>query len=147
MTVDEVNSLRGFVRGLKEGSEPQLSFMSAVRRFAAHFSESYDLDVRIESKGEIEINDRLAAQLIRIVQEGLSNVRKHTDASLCKIIVERADAILRLSIENNKPRQNGDELAGFVPRSITERTEDLGGRVHIEQTLDGDTAVRVEIPL
>ena len=147
MTVNEVNSLRGFVRGLKEGSEPQPSFMSAVRRFASQFSESYDLDVQIESKGEIEINDQLAAQLIRIVQEGLSNVRKHTDASLCRITVERADSILRLSIENNKPRQNGEELVSFIPRSITERTEDLGGTVRIEQSLDGGTAVRVEIPL
>jgi signal transduction histidine kinase len=147
MTVDEVNSLRGFVRGLKEGSEPRPSFMSAVRRFAEHFSESYDLDVQIESKGEIEVNDRLAAQLIRIVQEGLSNVRKHTDASFCKITLEPAGPILRLSIVNNKPRQNGSGRDDFVPRSITERTEDLGGKVRIEQTLDGDTAVRVEIPL
>lgn len=148
MTVNEVNSLRGFVRGLKEGDEePQAGFMSAVRRFAAQFSESYDLDVQIESRGEVEIDNRLAAQLIRIVQEGLSNVRKHTDASLCKITVECAESILRLSIENNNPRQNGDGLAGFVPRSIAERTEDLGGRVRIEQNLDGGTAVRVEIPL
>ena len=147
MTANEVKSLRGFVRGLKEGDELGATFMSAVRRFAAQFAESYDLDVQVESKGQVELNDRLAAELIRIVHEGLSNVRKHTEASFSKITVERADSALRLSIENNNPHANGEGHAAFVPRSITERTEDLGGRVSIERSLDGSTVVKIEIPL
>ncbi len=147
MTTNEVKGLRGFVRGLKEGDEPGASFMSAVRRFAAQFAESYDLDVQVESKGQIELNDRLASELIRIVHEGLSNVRKHTEASFSKITVERAASALRLCIENNNPQENGEGHAAFVPRSITERTEDLGGRVSIERSLDGCTAVKIEIPL
>ncbi len=147
MTTNEVKSLRGFVRGLKEGDEPGAGFMSAVRRFAAQFAESYDLDVQVESRGRVELNDRLAAELIRIVHEGLSNVRKHTEASFSKITVERADSALLLSIENNNPQTNGDGPAAFVPRSITERTEELGGRVSIEQNLDGCTVVKIEIPL
>jgi signal transduction histidine kinase len=146
-TVNEVKGLRGFVRGLKEGDQPGATFMSAVRRFAAQFAESYDLDVQVESQGQVELNDRLAAELIRIVHEGLSNVRKHTEASFSKITVERADSVLHLSIENNNPQKNGGGRAAFVPRSITERTEELGGRVSIEQSLDGCTVVKIEIPL
>lgn len=146
-TTNEVKSLRGFVRGLKEGDEPGASFMSAVRRFAAQFAESYDLDVQVESKGQVELNDRLAAELIRLVHEGLSNIRKHTEASYSKITVERAASALRLWIENNNPQANGEGSAAFVPRSITERTEELGGRVSIEQRLDGYTVVKIEIPL
>lgn len=147
MTVNEVNSLRGFVRGLKEGDEPEANFLAAARRFASQFAESYDLDVQIESKGELEISDRLAANLMRIVQEGLSNVRKHTDASVCKIMVEHRGSSLSLIIENNNSRYSGNGAGDFIPGSIAERTEDLGGRVRVEQTLDGHTSVRVEIPL
>jgi signal transduction histidine kinase len=146
-TVNEVNSLRGFVRGLKESHESGANFMSSVRRFAAQFAESYDLDVQVESHGRVEINDRLAAELVRIVHEGLSNIRKHTDASFSKITVERADSTLQLCIANNNPHQNGGGRAAFVPLSITERTEELGGRVRVEQNLDGCTVVKVEIPL
>jgi signal transduction histidine kinase len=145
-TVNEIEGLRGFVRGLKDDAEePRL--MSAIRRFAAEFSESYDLQVEVNSSdNEIEVGDQLAPQLMRIVQEGLSNVRKHTDASFCRITVERFGSNVRLLIENNRAVVNGAG-ARFVPRSITERAEDLGGRVSVSQGLDDYTTVKVEIPL
>jgi len=69
------------------------------------------------------------------------------DASFSKITVERADSTLQLWIANNNPHQNGGGRAAFVPRLITERTEELGGRVRVEQSLDGCTVVKVVIPL
>jgi signal transduction histidine kinase len=147
VTVNEVSSLRGFVRGLKEGDQPGANFMSAVRRFADQFGESYDLDVQVESRGRVEINDRLAAELIRIVHEGLSNIRKHTGASFSKIIVECAGSTLLLCIENDNPRADASAAPpAFVPRSITERAEELGGQARVEQSPDGYTIVKVEIP-
>lgn len=147
MTVNEVNSLRGFVRGLKEGESSEFGFLPSVRRFAAQFSESYDLDVQVESRGDIEVSDRLAPHLVRIVQEGLSNVRKHTTASVCRILVEREGSSLCLSVENDNPHANGASHAEFLPRSITERTEDLGGHVSVEHSVDGRTTVKIEVPL
>ena len=147
MTVNEVNSLRGFVRGLKEGDSSEFGFMPSVRRFAAQFSESYDVDVQIESSGDIAVSNRLAPHLVRIVQEGLSNIRKHTTASVCRILIERQGSNLCLSVENNNPHANGASPAEFLPRSIMERAEDLGGHVSVEHGLDGRTTVKVEVPL
>lgn len=149
MTVDEVSSLRGFVLGLKDNNGREGNFLSSVRRFAARFADGYDLDVQVENKGEIDINGQLAAELIRIVHEGLSNVRKHTDATSSKITLERVDSRLLLSIENNGGRVEDDDASGahFIPGSITERAEGLGGQVHVEQSRDGYTTVKVEIPL
>jgi signal transduction histidine kinase len=147
MTVDEVAGLRGFVRGLKDGEGQTDNFVSAVERFAAQFAQNYDLDVKVESKGDFRVNDRLAAELIRIVHEGLSNVRKHSSAAAGKITLERADNSLRVSIENDDPRADESARAPFIPRSISERAEELGGHVAVERTADARTLVRVEIPL
>jgi signal transduction histidine kinase len=147
MTVEEIAGLRGFVRGLKDGDNRADNFVSAVRRFAAQFAQNYDLDVKVESKGDFRVNDRLAAELIRIVHEGLSNVRKHSTASASKITLERADRSLCISIENDDPRAEDAARAPFTPRSITERAEELGGHVAVERTPDARTLVRVEIPL
>jgi signal transduction histidine kinase len=147
MTVEEIAGLRGFVRGLKDGDNHADNFVSAVRRFAAQFAQNYDLDVKVESKGDFRVNDRLAAELIRIVHEGLSNVRKHSSAAASKITLERADRSLRISIENDDPRAEDSARPPFTPRSITERAEELGGHVAVEQTPDALTLVRVEIPL
>lgn len=147
MTVEEVAGLRGFVRGLKDGEGRADNFISAVRRFAAQFAHNYDLDVQVQSKGDFRVNDRLAAELIKIVHEGLSNIRKHSSATVGKITLERADRSLRISIENDDPRADDGVRPPFTPRSITERAEELGGHVAVEQTADARTLVRVEIPL
>jgi signal transduction histidine kinase len=147
MTVEEIAGLRGFVRDLKDGDNRSDNFVSAVRRFASQFAQNYDLDVKVESRGDFRVNDRLAADLIRIVHEGLSNVRKHSTASASKITLERADRSLRISIENDDPRAEDSARAPFIPRSITERAEELGGHVAVERTPDARTLVRVEIPL
>lgn len=147
MTMDEVAGLRGFVRGLKDGDGRADNFVSAVQRFAAQFAQNYDLNVKVESKGDFRVNDRLAAELIRIVHEGLSNVRKHSSAASSRITLERADRSLRITIENDDPRADDATRAAFTPRSIHERAEELGGHVRVERTQDARTLVRVEIPL
>ncbi|HEY3025775.1 MAG TPA: histidine kinase [Pyrinomonadaceae bacterium] len=147
MTVNEIKGLRGFVRGLKDSDGKQDDFMSAVRRFAAQFADNYDLDVQVESKGAINVNGRLAAELIKIIHEGLSNVRKHTEATSSKITLECVKSSLQLSIENDDTSSDEKLRVPFTPGSITERAEELGGHVRVQRSPDGCTVIKVEIPL
>jgi signal transduction histidine kinase len=145
MTKNEVNNLRGFAQGLKE-SDVREGFLPAVRRFANQFSDNYDLEVQVVSEDEIVIKDRLAAELIQIVQEGLSNIRKHTSATTSKISVQRVNGSVALTIENNRARF--DSLSQpFTPRSIAERAHELGGEVDVTCGPDDRTIVKVQIPL
>ncbi|HXQ71389.1 MAG TPA: histidine kinase [Pyrinomonadaceae bacterium] len=144
MTVNEVNNLRGFAQGLKE-SDVHEGFLPAVRRFASQFSDNYNLEVQVVSEDEITIKDRLAAELIQIVQEGLSNIRKHTDATTSRISVQRVNGSVALTIENNRARI--DPAEPFTPRSIAERAHELGGEVNVICGPDDRTVVRVQIPL
>lgn len=141
MTVNEVSNLRGFAQGLKE-SDLREGFLPAVRRFASQFSDNYNLEVQVVSEDEIVIRDRLAAELIQIIQEGLSNIRKHTNATSGKISVQRVNGSVMLTIENNRSRAT----LPFTPRSIAERAHELGGEVDV---ICGPyrTTVKVEIPL
>lgn len=145
MTKNEVSNLRGFAQGLKE-SDVREGFLPAVRRFASQFSDNYNLEVNVVSEDEIIIKDRLAAELIQIVQEGLSNIRKHTSATTSRISVQRINGSVALTIENNRTRI--DPLsAPFTPRSIAERAHELGGEVNVTCGPDDRTVVRVQIPL
>jgi signal transduction histidine kinase len=145
MTKDEVNNLRGFTQGLKE-SDVGEGFLPAVRRFASQFSDNYNLEVQVVSEGEILIKDRLAAELIQIVHEGLSNIRKHTRATASKITVRRVNGSVGLMIENNRGYQESADEP-FTPRSIVERAHELGGEVDVICGPDDRTVVQVRIPL
>lgn len=101
--------------------------------------------VYVEAQTDIHVNDRLAAEVFQMVAEGLSNVRRHTSSVHATIRLACHSGCLTLCIENDTAQEVA--LRSFTPRSITERATALGGRVHIQGTKNGDTAVVVDIPL
>jgi len=145
VTAGEITGLRRYVHTLKETGGGRDDLLSAVRRYVSQFQDNYGIAVRVETRNEINVNDRLAAELIQMVHEGLSNVRKHTEAASSLVSFESGGGRIVLRVENDNP--DGRPAAPFVPRSITERAENLGGRARVEATPGGSTAIRVEIPL
>jgi len=144
MVGDGISDLRLIVGGIRGvGPNERTGLLPALRQHAEKFSEFYHIVVDVRADADIYVNDRLAAEALQILREGLSNVRRHTSASRALISITCDDDTLVMQIENEregKPRET------FVPRSINERATALGGRAIIEQH-NGQTIVRVEIPL
>jgi signal transduction histidine kinase len=148
MTINEITGLRHFVRGLKDAQSGPEDLLSAIRRYIAQFEENYGITVEIECKSDVMISDRLAAELIQMIHEGLSNIRKHTDATSVSISLERVDNNILLTIMNEVAVGESNLVAPFTPRSISERAEGLGGHVEVEPGQEGrSTIVKVTIPL
>lgn len=143
VTSGEITGLRRYVRGLKEEGVHRDDLLSAVRRYVAQFQDNYGIAVRVESETDININDRLAAEFIQMVHEGLSNVRKHTESASAAVVFECRSGKMFLRIENVNP---AGVASPFVPRSISERAENLGGHARVD-TAGDRTAVTIEIPL
>jgi signal transduction histidine kinase len=100
------------------------------------------MHVEVNISEPLEVSDRLAAEILQLVNEGLSNIRKHTTASHCRILLASHEKMLRLRIEN--PWDKG-EPPHFQPRSLMTRTRALGGHVAVE-TGDGHSVVHITIP-
>lgn len=143
MTVREINGLRGFVRGLREAQVGRDDFFTALSNYAAEFGEHYGVKIRVESDPSLRVNDRLAAELIQMAFEGMSNIRKHTRAERGTIRLSSNKNSLIMSIENEADGAG----EAFTPRSIFDRAQDLGGHARVERGPDGSTVVRIEIPL
>jgi signal transduction histidine kinase len=139
-----VANLRGYMQGLKSIDNREDSLLPAVRRFATTFTETTGIAVHVDAAADMQLNDRLAAEVFQMVTEGLSNIRRHTHSMDASIAFARQNNHLVLHIEDKG--SNGSLPAPFSPRSITERATALGGRVHVE-TRDGGSAVVIEIPL
>lgn len=147
MATSEIGDLRRYIGGLRsEGSDERGDVMlSSVRRQAAKFGELYDIKIDVQAHTRIVINDRLAAEAFQIVREGLSNIRRHTTARHVTIDLACDNDQFILRIEND----NGGGLSApfFVPRSITERANALGGEARVERRDQEHTLVEVAIPL
>jgi signal transduction histidine kinase len=144
MTQLGIKDLRRYVYGLTDADTPKDSLLSSLRRFAERFSTATGIRVEVETGSGVILNDRLAAELFQMVEEGLSNIRRHTQSRCAIIRLTCSDSHLVLRIENE--HTDGEQLAPFTPRSITERTLSLGGRVGVELQ-DRCTAVVIDVPL
>ena len=145
LTKDEIAQLRHVVQGMKTGGERIDGLIPAIRRFACKFAAATGIQVQVEADAAPHVNDRLAAEVFRIVTEGLSNIRRHTQAATATIALAQKNGHLIVQITNDGV--DGEAFCLFSPRSITERTTTLGGSVHVERQCQAHAAVIAEIPL
>jgi signal transduction histidine kinase len=145
MAADVIVELRDYAHGASGGpaaGEPIC--LAALRRLAAQAIAAYGVDVRIEIEGSIEFGDRLTAEVLQIVREGISNVCRHTDAKRAAVSLRCSAAMLRIEINNEHGREHPP---AFRPRSISERALALGGIAFVREGRFNDTIVCVEIPI
>jgi signal transduction histidine kinase len=145
-TVSEITGLRHYVRELRDEASASDHLMAAIRRYTEQFQENYGINVEVVSEGNLLITDRLAAELIQMVHEGLINAWKHTEATRCIVRLDSVDNNLVLCIENNNAPPRAERVP-FKPRSLTERAASLGGRMSVEHVGTDQTVICVQIPL
>jgi signal transduction histidine kinase len=141
----EIQTLRGYVRGLREGAPGAGGGLldEGVRRFCSRFSDATGIRVHVTTEGAGVPNDRLAAEVFQMVAEALSNVRRHTSAEGAAVRIRSSESRLDVTVTNDAPPGEPE----FFPRSLGERAAALGGSVRVERAEAGKTAVHIEIPL
>lgn len=143
LTEKGIDDLRGYIRGLSKSRGYEASLLPAVRRYAERFTSATGIIIKIEAEENIQIADRLAAEMFQIIAEGLSNIRRHTDSTDALITLATFEDKIILAIANNN---DDNDIIQFTPRSISERVKSLGGFFELRQETN-KTVVRVEIPL
>lgn len=147
MATKELTTMREVISGLRgaPGSGGAM-LSSAVRRQASRFGQLFGIKVEVEIEGAMPVSRRIAGELFHIVAEGLSNIRRHTQARHAWIRLSTADGLLILSIRNETDPQ-GPAVAGFTPISLSERAAALGGDIEVDHDSTSTTVtVRVPIP-
>ncbi len=145
LTNGEIADLRSYVGGLRRGESPRDIFLPAVRRFASKFSDATGLNVEIHGSDDLPIYDRLAAELFQMIEEGLSNVRRHSTSTYARLDIGIKDGHLEMQLRNERLKRLGE--ASFTPRSIADRAAALGGQTVVYTDKNNDTVVCVQIPL
>ena len=92
------------------------------------------------------------AEVLRIVQEALANVRKHARANTVSVTCERGDGWCRVRVKDDgvgfDPARLSDATGMHVGTSIIrERVARLRGQVTIESQPEHGTTVTISIPL
>ena len=144
MSTQVIDGLRHFANSFESSAQSTVKIMEeVVQRYAQQSREFYGIAITVSFESKLNLNDRLAADALQIVSEGLANIRKHTTAKSGAVRISCIAGLLKIEINNAGDGALHEE---FVPKSITQRVIDLGGNVRVMQAEDGSTSVIANIP-
>ena len=157
---------RSIITDLRPQVLDDLGLVPALQRLGDDFQVNTAVKVEMNlARLPIRLPTQLEVTLFRIVQEALTNVRKHARANRVSIALSKEDELVVLSVQDDglgfekkitRSRANGDMViqggwmitAGhFGLIGIQERVTQLGGRLQISGASGHGTILRVELPL
>lgn len=145
LTGKAIEDLRHYVRGIKTAEPYGAMFLPELRRFTAEFTEATGIEVNLQASDDLDISSRLGAEVLQMVAEGLSNIRRHTQARVAWTALTEEDGNLILRIENED--RHGHTKTAFLPRSLSERAQALGGMLSVRVNGSKRTIIDIQIPL
>jgi signal transduction histidine kinase len=148
--IDEtIAGMRRIAADLRPMALDDLGLAAALQSLVTGFENSTGVQCRLSLSERLDLPSAHASAVFRIVQEALTNIRKHARASTVDVSVVVAGDTVHLSV--------GDDGVGFAqdgprnPRSyghlgVHERAYLLGGEAQITSSPGSGTRIQVSLP-
>lgn len=152
---DAYTTLRDEMLGLRTGDFANKYLLELISEYIDRFQRQWSIQTHLhldESAKALQpwpISSAARVQLLRILQEGLTNIRRHAKASSISVTIAIADALLKVVVE--------DDGSGFdmehIPedhlglRIMSERAAVVGGTIRISSRIGKGTQLEIDIPL
>lgn len=143
--------VREGILGLRVSSDVHSTFTDALREYLRQWETQSGLAGELLTQDPVRLDPGVEIQLLRIVQEALTNIRKHAQAHRARVRVERTETRLFLAIEDDGVGFNADaqrrrDLPRFGLATMKERAESIGGVFRLETAPGRGTRIEVELP-
>jgi signal transduction histidine kinase len=144
--------LRKLIYDLRPEVLDQLGLVPALRSYIKRRLDTEKIKLQLNFSG---VRERLSPQvettLFRIIQEAVTNIVRHAEASVVKIEVAAKNSMVMAIIEDNG--KGFDVEAAFESpeswglRGMRERVTIVGGELSIKSRAGGGTRLKLQIPL
>jgi two-component system sensor histidine kinase DegS len=142
--------VRDFIFNLRPMMLDDLGLIPTLTRFVETFKEQSGIEVRLVSTGmDQRLEPYLEVMVFRAVQELLSNISRHSQATQVIIQIDTSATGIRVSIEDNGKGfdvEKKQEKGGMGLKIIHDRVEMLGGTIEMHSTTGHGTHVLFQIP-
>lgn len=146
-----VYSIRKIVRALRPEVLETLGLLAGVEWQAKEFEKRSGVQVSLSLPKELsKISSTHTTALFRAVQEGLTNIARHSQATKAIITLKIIAGAVNLRIQDNGRGISKEQLkrsGSFGLLAMRERVTALGGTLTIEGTPGEGTMVEVAFPL
>jgi two-component system nitrate/nitrite sensor histidine kinase NarX len=146
-------SVREAIFNLRAVVSPELGFFHTLHEYLTDYRTYYGLDVHLEATEEaaVVLAGNTGAQVIRIIQEALTNARKHARATQAWVRIEQDGGGVCISVEDDgqgfdPSRASGIDQPHFGLRIMRERAEKVRGSLDVDSRPDSGTRVMLRLP-
>ena len=138
---------RRAVVAMRPGATPG-DLPDMIARQVVDFSDRFALRAEVKKTGPMpHIEPRAQAEVLRIVQEALTNVRKHADATVVRVDLE-SGADMKVTIADNGRGFRPDvATGGFGLESMRQRAELIGATLTVRSEPSDGTRVELVVPV
>jgi signal transduction histidine kinase len=154
VAVRAYDDVRDSISALRVRVSPDENLIRTLREYVADFSEHSGIEMTLDtpSSSEPSFAPDTEIQVLRIIQEALTNVRRHAQATRAWVTVSvdggRAVVVIGdngkgFDLQSTAP--DGHEHLGLL--TMRERTESVGGRLQIDSWVGKGTRIELSLPL
>ena len=150
--VDLVDATIKVVRNVVASLRPaalDMGIVSALEWLVDEFVERHGIACTLDVDEDFTLDEKRAVEVFRIVQESLTNVARHAQASEVRISIERNETFFLLEVRDNgagfEPGKRKQKSFGLV--GIRERVLVLNGKLEICSAPELGTAIKLCCPI
>ena len=145
---DALKNIRTSVATLRQNSITRRSLEEAIAELIVEFQSGVNIAIASKISLTSSLSTEVNTALYRIIQEALTNVAKHSQASRVELYLKQTPAKIILSIEDNGCGFNpNNNTSGFGLQGMNERTTALNGKFMLQSNPDRGCQIGIEIPL
>jgi signal transduction histidine kinase len=141
----EIQNLRAIITDLRPAALDQLGLGAALEALTGRVAAAEGLDVQLAVELD-RLDPEIETTVYRLVQEALTNVKKHARASTVRIDARASGGRVALSVvDDGRGFDPGAATAGFGVAGMRERAALVGGTLEVTSGPDG-TVIRASLP-
>lgn len=147
---DTIDTARNISNEMRPTSLDLLGLHATLRQAVERFAARHRLGVEVSSQGDARrVPPTEAMQVYRIVQEALTNIARHAQASRVALaLAENDDAFtLRLADDGRGIGPDRGRLGSIGLFSMAERAREIGADLQVRQASVGGTELLLTLPL
>lgn len=132
---------------LRPSALDDLGLVAALRALVDDFALRTRIEVSLDLDGVTRPADPdVEVAVYRVIQEALTNVAKHAQATRARVRVRGGDGVLAVTVDDNGIGAAEEATSHLGWRGMRERVTALGGRLDIERAPAGGVRIAATIP-
>src|ERR687894_392529 len=143
------SGLRNAIYDLRhEKEQPFLESVEALVELNQQATPEREMRLVIEEGSPVSLPAKESVELLRILQEALANVRRHSAARNVEVRLRTDDEAILIEVaDDGRGFDLESARAGIGLSTMRERVEGLGGEIEVKSSPGEGTKVKVKVPL